>query len=228
MKRLGKILLMAVPTLFLAAIVWSGVDDGLFGVAKSRVTEIAGLADETAPDSVGEGDVGAVRMSLNRNLYINLRDAAGNERGANVDASNQLAVADSAGNTLLGTIDTDTGNAVTALQIIDDWDSSDHAKTKNVPLVWDSDNAANCAAITASSAQLTLDTDSTHFRACAWGNNAYVLTGSNPTATTTVTTGFSFIIADGQCHDLTTADAKAAIIGTSAAGNVCFISLEAP
>ena len=37
--------------------------------------------DDTAPDSVDEGDVGRLRISANRNLYVTLRDAAGNERG---------------------------------------------------------------------------------------------------------------------------------------------------
>jgi hypothetical protein len=49
--------------------------------------------DDVSPDSVNEGDGGAARMSANRNIYMTIRDAAGNERGVNVNASNQLAVA---------------------------------------------------------------------------------------------------------------------------------------
>ena len=49
--------------------------------------------DDVAPDSVNDGDAGAARMSANRNVYAQLRDAAGNERGANVDASGNLNVA---------------------------------------------------------------------------------------------------------------------------------------
>ena len=48
--------------------------------------------DDASVDSVDEGDAGAIRMSANRNLYTNIRDAAGNERGVNVDSSNQLLV----------------------------------------------------------------------------------------------------------------------------------------
>ncbi len=48
--------------------------------------------DDVAPDSVDEGDAGYVRMSANRNQYQTIRDAAGNERGANVTAANELSV----------------------------------------------------------------------------------------------------------------------------------------
>lgn len=48
--------------------------------------------DDTTPDAVDEGDIGRLRISANRNLYVTLRDAAGNERGVNVDASGQIAV----------------------------------------------------------------------------------------------------------------------------------------
>jgi hypothetical protein len=51
--------------------------------------------DDTTPDSVDEGDVGQLRMSANRNLYSTIRDAAGNERGLNVDASGEIGVTNS-------------------------------------------------------------------------------------------------------------------------------------
>lgn len=66
------------------------VDDAAFTATTSRCTPIAGFFDDTATDSVDENDVGAIRMSGNRNLYTQIRDAAGNERGVNVTASNQL------------------------------------------------------------------------------------------------------------------------------------------
>ena len=65
-------------------------DDAAFTPAIDDGAPAFACADETTPDSVDEGDAGCVRMSLNRNLYTVLRDAAGNERGANVDASNRL------------------------------------------------------------------------------------------------------------------------------------------
>ena len=70
----------------------SMVDDAVFTPATTSVTPIAGFADDTAPDSVDEGDAGAVRMSLNRNLNVRIRDDAGNERGLNIDAAGAIAV----------------------------------------------------------------------------------------------------------------------------------------
>lgn len=48
--------------------------------------------DDTAPVAATEGNVSPCRISVNRNLYSTIRDAAGNERGANVNASNELNV----------------------------------------------------------------------------------------------------------------------------------------
>lgn len=48
--------------------------------------------DDVAPTSITENQFGNLRMSANRNLYSTIRDAAGNERGANVNASSQLSV----------------------------------------------------------------------------------------------------------------------------------------
>jgi len=61
--------------------------------AASGVTSaVAGVFDDTSPTSITENSFGYLRMSANRNLYNTIRDAAGNERGANVNASNQLSV----------------------------------------------------------------------------------------------------------------------------------------
>lgn len=46
--------------------------------------------DDSSPASVTEDRFSNVRMSSNRNLYQTIRDAAGNERGANVNSSNEL------------------------------------------------------------------------------------------------------------------------------------------
>jgi len=70
----------------------SAVDDAAFTVATDSGAPAMGLFDDVTPDSVNEGDAGVLRMSANRNLYSTIRDAAGNERGANVNASNQLSV----------------------------------------------------------------------------------------------------------------------------------------
>lgn len=69
-------------------------DDAAFTPATDKVMMVGFEFDDTTPDSVNEGDAGAARMSSRREVYIQLRDAAGNERGANVNASNQLTVAE--------------------------------------------------------------------------------------------------------------------------------------
>jgi hypothetical protein len=100
-------------------------DDAAFTPGSSAVGMIGATFDDAAPDSVNEGDGGALRMSANRNLYTTLRDAAGNERGANVNASNELLVALSSvpshAVTNAGTFAVqESGAALTALQLIDD------------------------------------------------------------------------------------------------------------
>jgi len=68
------------------------VDDAGFTVTTDDGVPAFAMFDDTSPDSVNEGDAGVLRMSANRNLYGTIRDAAGNERGVNVNASNQLSV----------------------------------------------------------------------------------------------------------------------------------------
>lgn len=67
------------------------VDDAAFTPATSAVLITGAEFDDAAPDSVNEGDGGAVRMSSRRELYVQIRDAAGNERGLNVDAAGAIA-----------------------------------------------------------------------------------------------------------------------------------------
>lgn len=95
------------------------VDDAGFTPATSKVAMVGAEFDDAATDSVDEGDAGALRMSANRNLYTQIRDAAGNERGANVNASNQLTVTGPVTNAGTFAVQVD-GNALTALQLIDD------------------------------------------------------------------------------------------------------------
>ena len=71
-------------------------DDAAFTPATTKVMMVGFEFDDTTPDSVDEGDAGAARMSANRNVYTQIRDAAGNERGVNVTAGNALTVDGSA------------------------------------------------------------------------------------------------------------------------------------
>lgn len=85
------------------------VDDAAFTPGTSKVDMSGAFFNDSSPDVVDEGDGGAVRMSANRSLYVQLRDAAGSERGVNVDGSNRL-----------GVIEGNSGGILTAVQLIDD------------------------------------------------------------------------------------------------------------
>jgi hypothetical protein len=91
------------------------VDDAAFSPGSTSVVMVGFEFDDTTPDSVDEGDGGAARMSANRNIYTQLRDAAGNERGANVDASNRLTVVADLGPTDNAVLD----SIQTAVELID-------------------------------------------------------------------------------------------------------------
>lgn len=62
--------------------------------AGAGILAIGALAqfDDVSPTAITENQFGNLRMSANRNLYTINRDAAGNERGQNVDASNNAMV----------------------------------------------------------------------------------------------------------------------------------------
>lgn len=79
-------------------------DDATFSPGTSKIMVIGCEYDDTSPDSVDEGDAGTPRMSARREIYIQLRDAAGNERGVNVNASNELGVAVGAGSSNIGRV----------------------------------------------------------------------------------------------------------------------------
>src|SRR3990167_764816 len=122
----ADVLLWADPTthrlLVDAEVTFDGsfTDDAAFTPGTSAVLAVGGMFDDVTPDSVNEGDVGIFRMSANRNLYVTIRDAAGNERGLNIDASGNLSVGSHAV-TNVGTFAVQVdGATLTALQLIDD------------------------------------------------------------------------------------------------------------
>lgn len=116
--------------------------------------------------------------------------------------------------------------ANTSLSVIDDWDSSDHAKVSNRLGTFDDDDTASCKDLDTSSAQYTLPDATAMYTVCCWGNTAWMLGGSNPTAVADSIGDYSFVVADGQCHDLFFASAKVAYIAESAAGSCCFMQKD--
>jgi len=71
-------------------------DNSAFTFGTTPIGNIGAVVDDAAPNAVAENSAGTPRMSANRNLYGTIRDAAGNERGANVTAGNALMVDGSA------------------------------------------------------------------------------------------------------------------------------------
>lgn len=75
---------------------------------------LVGQFDDTSPTTITENQFGNVRMSNNRNLYVTFRDAAGNERGVNVDSSNRMTVAGNMNLTSIASTATDAGNGASS------------------------------------------------------------------------------------------------------------------
>lgn len=83
----------------------STTDDTAGTAGTTQVTPIAGFADEVTPDSVDEGDVGMVRMTLPRALHVNPRDTQGDsltDDGNNALQTTALSVIPGTGATNLG------------------------------------------------------------------------------------------------------------------------------
>lgn len=71
-------------------------DDAAFSIASDLVVPMGALADETAPDSVDEGDIGIPRMTLTRILKNKLiGDFSGADVPLAVDSSGKLSISSS-------------------------------------------------------------------------------------------------------------------------------------
>lgn len=74
----------------------SSADGATYTAGTTAGTPAMLARDDTSPGSLLEDKVGIARGSANRNAYVQLRDGAGNERGANVSAGGALQVDGSA------------------------------------------------------------------------------------------------------------------------------------
>lgn len=83
------------------------LDDAVYAsdAAISKVIGVGGQFDDTTPGTTTENSVRPLRMSTRRELYTQVRDAAGNERGQNVDANGNAGVVLAAETTkVIGTV----------------------------------------------------------------------------------------------------------------------------
>lgn len=67
-------------------------DDAAFTPGTSKVNAVGFIADETASDSVDEGDIGAARMTLDRKQHVVAEQESSSIRVAGVAATPQFAV----------------------------------------------------------------------------------------------------------------------------------------
>lgn len=70
----------------------SKTDDSAFSIGSDAVSPAGFLADETAPDSVDEGDIGAARMTLDRRQIMVISDATTESQRLAIDASGNAQV----------------------------------------------------------------------------------------------------------------------------------------
>lgn len=136
------------------------VDDAAFTPGTTSVTPIGGILDDTAPDSVDEGDAGAVRMSANRSLHVRVRDNAGNERGLNIDANGAIAATvTNATAANLNVTEASAAAIAASASVLDDWDESDRAKVN--PIAGQAGVAAGAGAVSALTQRVVIATDQT-------------------------------------------------------------------
>src|SRR5574343_1290920 len=69
----------------------SQADNSAYTAGTTSVNPIGAFYHSTI-DTVTDGRVAALAMDSKRNLFVVLRDAAGNARGVNVDANNNLGI----------------------------------------------------------------------------------------------------------------------------------------
>lgn len=198
------------------------VDDAAFTPASTSVVMMGFEFDDTTPDSVDEGDGGAARMSANRNIYTQLRDAAGNERGANIDASNRLTVLADLGttdNAVLDNIDTQTAAIQTATQIIDNTIFADDAA---FTLASSSVNMAGAIRDDALSTLTAVEGDAVPLRVSSTGalhvtggggGTQYNIDDASPTVVT-----MAGVVRDDSLTTLTEVDGDATVLRVSSTG----------
>lgn len=97
----------------------SDVEGSTYTLGTDSVAPAGFYFDDTSPTAATEDRIALARMSARREQYMQIRDAAGNERGVNVNASNQLAIAGPVTNAGTFAVQVD-GALLTSSQLIDD------------------------------------------------------------------------------------------------------------
>lgn len=100
----------------------AAADNSAFTFGTTNITPSGFVFDDVAPNAATENRVATPRMSGNRVPYAIVRDAAGNERGLNVDANGEIGIgairsALPAGTNGIGKLTANTGVTIGAVEI---------------------------------------------------------------------------------------------------------------
>lgn len=205
-------------------------------------TQMSAEFDDAGVTQITENNFGNLRISTNRNLYTTIRDASGNERGANVTSSNELYVVTSSNSStsLLGGNNPHDGGAASTNPILVGFFASaaapsDVSADNDAVRAWCLRNGALCvqptyAGVLATTgngtsgtgvARVTIASDSTGQVALAAGTNGI----GKLTANSGVTIG-AVEIASAQtlatvttCSTVTTLTGSGVASGSSDSGN---------
>lgn len=119
-------------------------------------------------------------------------------------------------------VDGNTGSAAaTTLRVVE----ADDGPVGLAHAQADDDQTDACTALTAASQQYTIPQTGDYYCIKAIGNTAYILGGSNPTATTSAN-GHVYPVSDGESLCIRVNSDKVAFIANSAAGEICFLRLS--
>jgi len=191
----------------------AGTADGSAFTAGTTLVDVIGAEmDEVAPTACAEGKACSPRITGNRALTAVIKDAAGNERGANVTSANNL------------TIDLNA-QSLTAVKVSDDASANTATNpiyTENKPARYDATGKGNCFAIPSTDTDSTLPTGSDFFEICCYQNGGFLTFADSTPSVTTSVGGFNTYVAEGQCKLRKITETTVAIIGTTAAGFCCF------
>ncbi len=119
----------------------AATDSAAFTATASQGTPVMGAYDDTASDALAEGEMGIVRVTSGRALHVAVQNTvpvSGTFWQATQPVSGTVSVTGVATDAkldtiighvdglegLLGTTNTNTGNAATSLAILDDWDAT--------------------------------------------------------------------------------------------------------
>lgn len=96
----------------------SQADNSAYTAGTTSVNPIGAFYHSTI-DTVTDGRVAALAMDSKRNLFVVLRDAAGNARGANIDANNNIGAVLAAETTkVIGTVNISAGQTIATVTTV--------------------------------------------------------------------------------------------------------------